>query len=96
MVDRCKKWPANEEATGEQFIFEIIGFGLCCQTGCLDRAQVQQLTSVVPLVERLGYIDPLVALQANQLCAGSGCNDLSYLGLAYTSVAFEQQWSIKF
>ena len=57
----------------------------------LDRAQVEELARVVPLVDGLRRVDALVALQPDQLAAGPPREHLGDLGLADAGLAFEQQ-----
>ncbi len=52
---------------------------------------VQELLGVFPLVERLGLIQPFVALQADQLAPGGAGDGFGQLGLAYARRAFRQQ-----
>ena len=51
----------------------------------------QQLAGIVPLVERLGRVDALVALQPDQRRVEHGGQRLGRLGLADAGLAFEQQ-----
>ena len=50
----------------------------------------QQLLAVVPLVDRLGLVEALVALQADQLAAGGARERLGQLGLADPRRALDQ------
>ena len=50
----------------------------------------QQLLLVVPLVERLGLVEALVALQADQAGAGDRGDRLGQLGLADTGRPLDQ------
>ena len=50
----------------------------------------QQLLLVVPLVEGLGLVEALVALQPDEARAGGGGDGLGELGLADTGRAFHQ------
>ena len=50
----------------------------------------QQLLLVVPLVERLGLVEALVALQADQAAAGDAGHRLGQLGLARAGRALDQ------
>ena len=56
----------------------------------LVRLDTQQLLLVVPLVQGLGLIQALVALQANQACAGEFGNALCQLRLAGSSRALDE------
>jgi hypothetical protein len=51
----------------------------------------QELARVVPLVERGLDVDPLVALQADQLRAEDAGEDLGDLGLAHSRVALDEE-----
>ena len=57
----------------------------------LGGAQVEELAAVVPVVDGLGGVDALVALQADQLAAGPRRQHLGHLGLADAGLALEQQ-----
>jgi hypothetical protein len=54
---------------------------------------VQDLAREVPVVERLGHVEALVALQADQYGAGRRRDGLGEGGLAHAGIAFEEQWS---
>src|SRR5207302_516743 len=88
--DGLQQRPAHEEALGVQLVL------------CFSRPargfrgpQVQQLPGVVPLVDSLGDVDALVALEAQQLTAGPTREDLGHLGLADTGLALQQQWPVQ-
>ena len=57
----------------------------------LERAGVQELTRVVPLVQRLRRIDALVALEADQVGAEDPRKRLPDLGLPDPCLALEEQ-----
>ena len=57
----------------------------------LGGAEVEQLAGVVPVVDRLGDVDALVALEADQLAAGHAGERLGEFGLADAGLALEQQ-----
>ena len=59
--------------------------------GARRAADREQLALVVPVVERLVDVDPLVALQADQARAGGRRERLRDLGLADARLALEQQ-----
>jgi len=61
----------------------------------LGGAEMEQLTCVVPVVDGLGGVDALVALEANQFAAGHRGDDLGQFGLADTSFTFEEQWALQ-
>jgi hypothetical protein len=54
---------------------------------------VEELAGVVPLVDGLGGVDPLVALEPEQLAPRPAGQDLGHLGLADAGLALEQQGS---
>jgi hypothetical protein len=56
---------------------------------------VQQLRGVVPFVERLALLQPVVALQAQQLALQRLRQRLGQLGLADAGLAFEQQRALQ-
>jgi len=57
----------------------------------VGEADAQQLARVVPFVERLGRVDPVVALQANQRRVEDRRQRLGGLGLADARLPLEQQ-----
>ena len=69
----------------------IIGVELAGVTGRLGGSQVQELTGVVPLVDGLGDVDAVVALEPDELASGPRGERLGDLGLADARLAFEQQ-----
>ena len=68
LANRLKQRPLDEELLAE----ELGGPPLRIGRAVLDRASVQQLAGVVPLVQRLARVDALVALQADELGAERG------------------------
>ena len=68
-----------------------------CQLVTVPAAHIhlngQQLLLVVPLIERLAFIQSLVALQTHQLPIQTGCHHLGDLGLAHAGSALDQQRS---
>ena len=56
----------------------------------LQDLRVQQLLAVFPLVQRLGFVEPLVALQADHLQPAPCRDRLRELGLADAGGAFDQ------
>ncbi len=56
----------------------------------LEDLGVEELLRVLPLVERLGLVEPLVTLQSDQLASGRGGDDLRQLGLAHAGGTFDQ------
>ncbi len=60
-------------------------------TRCLCGAEVQELARVVPLVERLGDVETLEALQTQELRSAPARQGLGHLGLAHAGLAFQEQ-----
>jgi hypothetical protein len=57
----------------------------------LHRPEVEELAGVVPLVDGLGGVDALVALEPEELAARPPGEDLGHLGLADPRFPFEEQ-----
>ena len=57
---------------------------------CLERADVEQLAGVVPVVQGVGDVDALVALQPDQAPAGDERQRLRRLRLAHPGLALEE------
>ena len=72
-----------------------LGFDVARRALRLGRAHVQQLRRVVPFVERLALLQPVVALQPQQLARQRGGQRLGQLGLADAGLAFEQQRALQ-
>ena len=77
--------PADQVVRPEQVLLAQL---LAARVGEPD---AQQLARVVPLVQRLGGVDPLVALQADQRGVEHRGERLGRLGLADAGLALEQQ-----
>jgi hypothetical protein len=61
----------------------------------LHSPHVQQLRGVVPFVQRLALLQPVVALQAQQLALQRLRQRLGQLGLAHAGLAFQQQGALQ-
>jgi len=57
----------------------------------LLQLDVQELLRVVPLVERGGHVEPLVALEANELRVERTREDFRDFGLADAGMSFDEQ-----
>ena len=83
-ADGLEQRPGQEELLGEDVLFELLpglaGVGL----------DAQQLLLVVPLVEGLGLVQPLVALEADEPAPGQAGHRLGQLGLAGAGRALHQ------
>ena len=84
-ADRGEQRTLHQEVRPEQVLDVSLG------VGGVHRADRDQLPRVVPLVERLRGVDPLVALQADQPPAEQLREDLRDLGLADAGLTLEQQ-----
>ena len=92
VVDRLQERAAHEEALGVELVLERIGRGVRADlAGGFCGAQVQELPGVVPLVDGLGDVETLVALQAHELAARPPGQHLGNLGLADPRLAFQQE-----
>ena len=80
--DGREQRPLDQELAPEQ-----VGLALAQLGG----AHGDELARVVPLVEGLAGVDPLVALEADQLAAEQGRQHLGDLGLADPGLALQQQ-----
>ena len=80
--ERLQQRPAQQEAPAEQ---------LALVDAALGRPQRQQLARVVPVVDRVVQVDPLVALQPDQPRAGRRRQRPRDLGLADAGLALQQQ-----
>ena len=84
-ADRGEERTLDQEVRSKQVLDVRLG------VGGVHRADRDQLPRVIPLVERLRGIDPLVALQADQPPAQQLREDLRHLGLADPGLTFEQE-----
>jgi hypothetical protein len=82
-LDRLQERPPDQELRTEELLFLHSAF--------LRRADVQELARVVPLVNRVGDVEPLVALEADQPRGQCARERLRRLGLADSRLALEQQ-----
>ncbi len=83
--DRREQGPLHEELRTEEVVDVPLGLG------CIHRPHGQQLPGVVPLVQRLGRIDPLVALETDQPPSQELAEDLRHLRLADARFALQEQ-----
>ena len=61
----------------------------------LDGAHMQELGGVVPFVESLALLEPVVTLQSDQLPLQRHGQRLGQLGLAHTGLALQQQRALQ-
>ena len=61
------------------------------RVGGVENAQLEQLSRVVPLVQRVADVEPLVALQANEIGVERGRHRAGQRGLADAGLALEEQ-----
>ena len=86
VFDGLQQWTGDEVLRREQVV------AVERLARCFGGADSQQLARVVPLVQRLGGVDALVALQPHQGRVERRSQSLGRLGLADAGLAFEQQW----
>ena len=83
--DRAQERAGEDEVLGEDLGLDArrTPRGRCRPVlGRALRLDVEELLAVVPLVKRLGLVEALVALEADQLAAGRARDRLRELGLA--------------
>ena len=85
MLERAQQRAADQVVGAEQVLLGQLG------APGLGEPDAQQLARVVPLVQRLGRVDPVVALKADQRRLEDGRERLGRLGLADPGLALEQQ-----
>ncbi len=81
-VDRLEQRPADEELGPEELLLR--------DRALLRRTDVEELARVVPLVDRVRDVEPLVALQPDQPCLERRRERLRRLGLPDARLALEQ------
>ena len=59
------------------------------------QADVEKLAGIVPLVDRVGQVDALVALEADEARAQDVGHHLGCLGLADACLALDEQWLLE-
>ncbi len=84
-ADRLEQRAGEEELVGEDVVVD-----LAPAVGALVGLDAQELLLVVPLVERLGLVEPLVALQPDQPGPGELGDRLGELGLARSGRTLDQ------
>ena len=86
-ANRPQQGPLDEELRPVQ-----LGYALADRhLAFLQRPRVEELARVVPLVERLRGVDPLVALEPDQVGLEDAGERLPDLGLADPRLPFEEQ-----
>src|SRR5207244_3232040 len=86
-LDRLQERPLDEEAGSE----DVVDGSLVLQSLLGQGADVQELAGIVPLVEGLVGVDPLVALQPDELEPESRSERLGQFGFADAGFSFEQE-----
>ena len=87
-VERLEQRPADQEALGEDVGDQRLAVHVA---GGFRGADLDHLRRVVPLVDGARRVEPLVALEPDQLPAEPLGEDLGDLGLADAGLAFEEQ-----
>ena len=88
VLERLQHRPGEQEARVVQALLGLLDVGAA---GGLERAQVQDLAREVPVVERLGRVDALVALEPHQRQVEALRDRLGERGLAGAGLTLEQQ-----
>ena len=87
-VDRLQERPLEQELLGEEIVADRLA---ALAAGRLDGAQIEHLARVVPLVDRRGRVETLVALEADERRLEHVGEDLGDLGLADAGLALQQE-----
>ena len=91
LAQRAEHRPGEQEPLVEERLLRRVGVGDRSAAGGLEGAQVQDLPREVPVVERLGRVDALVALQPDQRQVQRLGEGLGQGGLAGARLALQQQ-----
>ena len=89
-LQRLQQRAADEIALGEDVVLDAVAVLLAGGFGEADR---HHLRGIVPLIDGAGDVEPFIALQADQLAAERGGENLGDLGLADARLALEQDWT---
>ena len=87
-LQRLQQRPLDQIAVGENVRGQLLAIGIA---GGFRQANGDHLRRAVPLVDGGGDIEPLIALQADQLASERRRQDLGDLGLADAGLAFQEQ-----
>ena len=87
LLERGQHRPGQQEALVVQRLLGLLDVGAAARR--LERAQVQDLAREVPVVERLGGVDALVALQPDQRQVERLGDRLGQRGLAGAGLALD-------
>ena len=86
---RGKQWPFQQIGLAEDMLLDR------GSVGAFARLDSQQLTLIVPFIQRRALVEPLVALQADQLGVVGKCQGPCHLRLANAGLAFQQQRALE-
>src|SRR6266850_2295288 len=86
--ERARQWALDEKFVGVNLRAQLL---LVLFAGRLGQPALDHLPRVVPLVGRLGNVQALVALQANELAAERLRHHLADFGLADAGLALQEQ-----
>ena len=93
------RWPCAEASTawskrtGTEVLaaHDVGNLGLAPLPSGFDEANSEHLAGVVPLIDCLAGVEPLVALQPDQVRVEHRSEHLGHLGLAHPGLAFEKE-----
>ena len=88
LLDGAEQRPLDQERVREELALRRPRIQ---RVRTFEQSNLENLPRVVPLVDGVADVEALVALQANQLRAERGGEDLGHLGLADARLAFEKQ-----
>ena len=87
-LQRLQDRPLDQEAVGEDVLRQRLAVDVA---GRLGEPDLHHLRRIVPLIDGGGDVEPLVALQADQLSPERLGQHLGDLGLADARLAFQEQ-----
>src|SRR2546425_1555528 len=88
MCDGLQQRPLQQKRLTEDLTLS----GLKRHLAVLEHPDVQQLALIVPFIQRRRGIQPLVALQADEVRVQSPGHYFGHLGLPDPGASFDQQW----
>lgn len=87
-IDGLEQRPLEQKLGAEQIVLRGLEFQMTCG---FHQTDLQHLAAIVPLVDRVMDVQPLVTLQAQQRPVERGGQHFSDLGFADARLTFQQQ-----
>ena len=90
--DGGQQRPAHQEPLGVKLVLDVGRYALArSRRPGLSRSQVEQLARIVPLVNGLGHVDPLIALDTQQLPPVQRGKHFGHFGFTYAGISLQEQ-----